>query len=68
MHRLITDLTVFDFTPYGMVLIETQDGVSVEEVIKKQRPRLQSVWSYQSNRDFLEGLVTWLCMFKIYPL
>jgi 3-oxoacid CoA-transferase subunit B len=32
---LITDLAVFDFTPEGMVLMETQDGVSVEEVIEK---------------------------------
>jgi 3-oxoacid CoA-transferase subunit B len=35
VHRLITDLAVFDFTPEGMVLVETQDGVSVEEVIEK---------------------------------
>ncbi|MDQ0201459.1 3-oxoacid CoA-transferase subunit B [Neobacillus ginsengisoli] len=34
VHRLITDLAVFDFTPEGMVLIETQDGIMVEEVIK----------------------------------
>ncbi|MDQ1000702.1 3-oxoacid CoA-transferase subunit B [Neobacillus niacini] len=32
VHRLITDLAVFDFTPNGMVLIETASGVSVEEV------------------------------------
>nr|WP_318509516.1 3-oxoacid CoA-transferase subunit B [Bacillus sp. T3] len=35
VHRLITDLAVFDFTPEGMVLVETQNGVSVEEVIQK---------------------------------
>jgi len=35
VHRLITDLAVFDFTPEGMVLVETQNGVSVEEVFKK---------------------------------
>lgn len=35
VHRLITDLAVFDFTPEGMVLIETQDGVTVEEVTQK---------------------------------
>jgi 3-oxoacid CoA-transferase subunit B len=35
VHRLITDLAVFDFTSEGMVLIETQEGVSVEEVIEK---------------------------------
>ncbi|MDQ0975006.1 3-oxoacid CoA-transferase subunit B [Neobacillus niacini] len=35
VHRLITDLAVFDFTPEGMVLIETASGVSVEEVKQK---------------------------------
>jgi len=35
VHRLITDLAIFDFTPEGMVLVETQEGVSVEEVIEK---------------------------------
>jgi 3-oxoacid CoA-transferase subunit B len=35
VHRLITDLAVFDFTPEGMVLVETQDGVTVEEVQEK---------------------------------
>lgn len=35
VHRLITDLAVFDFTSEGMVLTEIQDGVTVEEVIKK---------------------------------
>jgi 3-oxoacid CoA-transferase subunit B len=35
VHRLITDLAVFDFTPEGMVLVETQDGVSIEEVKEK---------------------------------
>ena len=35
VHRLITDLAVFDFTPEGMVLIETQDGVTVEEISEK---------------------------------
>lgn len=34
VHRLITDLAVFDFTPDGMVLVETQEGVSVEQVIE----------------------------------
>lgn len=32
VHRLITDLAVFDFTQEGMVLVETQEGVTVEEV------------------------------------
>ncbi|MGM0875862.1 MAG: CoA transferase subunit B [Bacillota bacterium] len=35
VHRLITDLAVFDFTPDGMVLIETSSGVTVEEVKEK---------------------------------
>ena len=35
VHRLITDLAVFDFTSSGMVLVETQPGVSMEEVKEK---------------------------------
>lgn len=35
VHRLITDLAVFDFTANGMVLIETASGVTVEEVKQK---------------------------------
>ncbi|WP_346235151.1 3-oxoacid CoA-transferase subunit B [Lysinibacillus telephonicus] len=35
VHRLITDLAVFDFTDEGMVLIETADGVTVDEVKEK---------------------------------
>lgn len=35
VHRLITDLAVFDFTPNGMVLIEVAEGVTVEEVKEK---------------------------------
>ncbi|WP_026567176.1 CoA transferase subunit B [Bacillus sp. UNC41MFS5] len=35
VHRLITDLAVFDFTPDGMVLVETQEGVTLEEVKEK---------------------------------
>lgn len=35
VHRLITDLAVFDFTDKGMVLIETATGVSVEEIKEK---------------------------------
>src|SRR6478735_525167 len=34
VHRLITDLAVFDFTPEGMVLVETQKGITVEQVTK----------------------------------
>ncbi|WP_442604174.1 CoA transferase subunit B [Paenibacillus sp. KN14-4R] len=32
VNRLITELAVFDFTPEGMVLVETQLGVTLEEV------------------------------------
>lgn len=35
VHRLITDLAVFDFTDEGMVLVEVQDGSSVEEIQEK---------------------------------
>ena len=35
VHRLITDLAVFDFTEQGMVLIETAAGVCVEEIREK---------------------------------
>lgn len=34
VHRLITDLAIFDFSPEGMVLVETQEGVTVEQVMK----------------------------------
>lgn len=35
VHRLITDLAVFDFTTEGMILMETQEGVTINEVIEK---------------------------------
>ena len=35
VDRLITDLAVFDFTPEGMVLMETASGITVEEVKEK---------------------------------
>ncbi|MBN3527275.1 3-oxoacid CoA-transferase subunit B [Paenibacillus apiarius] len=35
VNRLITDLAVFDFTEEGMVLMETQQGASVEVVRQK---------------------------------
>ncbi|WP_147534221.1 CoA transferase subunit B [Bacillus marasmi] len=41
VHRLITDLAVFDFTPEGMVLVETQEGVTVEEVIEKTEAKFK---------------------------
>ncbi|REB05233.1 CoA transferase subunit B [Sporosarcina sp. BI001-red] len=35
VHRLITDMAVFDFTDQGMVLVETASGVTVDEVKEK---------------------------------
>jgi 3-oxoacid CoA-transferase subunit B len=35
VHRLITDLAVFDFTEEGMTLVETLDGVTIDEVVEK---------------------------------
>jgi 3-oxoacid CoA-transferase subunit B len=35
VHRLITELAVFDFTNDGMQLIELQDGVTIKEVQEK---------------------------------
>lgn len=35
VNRLITDLAVFDFTDEGLVLIETAEGVTVDEVREK---------------------------------
>lgn len=35
IHRLITDLAVFDFTPNGMVLVEKVAALTVEEIRAK---------------------------------
>ncbi|MCL6632914.1 MAG: 3-oxoacid CoA-transferase subunit B [Alicyclobacillus herbarius] len=35
VHRLITDLAVFDFTSRGMTLVELQKGATLEEVREK---------------------------------
>lgn len=35
VHRLITDLAVFDFTAQGMVLVELLDGTGLDEVRAK---------------------------------
>jgi 3-oxoacid CoA-transferase subunit B len=35
VHRLITELAVFDFTNNGMELIELQDGITIKEVQEK---------------------------------
>ena len=39
VHRLITDLAVFDFTEQGMMLIETAADVSIEEIREKTEAR-----------------------------
>lgn len=49
VHRLITDLAVFDFTPDGMVLIETIDGVTIEEVKEKTEA------AFHVSAELLEG-------------
>lgn len=35
VHRLITELAVFDFTEKGMILIELASGVSIEDIREK---------------------------------
>jgi 3-oxoacid CoA-transferase subunit B len=35
VHRLITELAVFDFRNKGMQLIELQDGITIKEVQEK---------------------------------
>jgi 3-oxoacid CoA-transferase subunit B len=39
VHRLITDLAVFDFTDAGMVLVELQDGATLDDVESKTEAR-----------------------------
>jgi 3-oxoacid CoA-transferase subunit B len=40
VHRIITELGVIDVTPKGLVLVETQDGVTREEIQAVTEPRL----------------------------
>ncbi|WP_426453275.1 3-oxoacid CoA-transferase subunit B [Paenibacillus sp. S-38] len=49
VNRLITDLAVFDFTPAGMVLVELQPGVRLDEV----RQRTEA--SYTVSAGLLDG-------------
>ena len=39
VHRLITDLAVFDFTNEGMVLVETLGDASIQEIKEKTEAR-----------------------------
>jgi 3-oxoacid CoA-transferase subunit B len=41
VHRIITDLSVLDVTPEGLVLIELAPGVSAREVQDKTQPTLK---------------------------
>lgn len=43
VHRLITDLAVFDFNDGEMILIELQDGVTLEEVRDKTEAEFKVV-------------------------
>lgn len=49
VHRLITDLAVFDFTPKGMVLVETQKGVTVETVMENTEATFTVSQELQAN-------------------
>lgn len=40
VHRIITDLAVMDVTPEGLVLLETMEGVSVDDVKKATEAKL----------------------------
>ena len=46
VHRLITDLAVFDFTDAGMQLIELAEGVTLEEVKAKTAASLNVALSH----------------------
>ncbi|SOC44620.1 CoA transferase subunit B [Ureibacillus acetophenoni] len=50
VHRLITDLAVFDFTNEGMVLVETAPGVTVEEVKEKTEGSFTIAETLLSNK------------------
>ncbi len=40
VHRIITDLAVMDVTPQGLILLETMEGVSVDDVKKATEAKL----------------------------
>jgi 3-oxoacid CoA-transferase subunit B len=40
VHRIISDLAVMDVTPEGLLLLETMEGVSVEDVKKATEAKL----------------------------
>lgn len=48
VHRLITDLAVFDFTPSGMILVETLNGATVEEI----RDKTEAAFTVTANLEY----------------
>lgn len=50
VHRLITDLAVFDFHQGRMMLTELQEGASLEEVIEKTEGRFTVSEALTSGR------------------